>query len=127
MEIHSTVEIEPIANTNALRMTWQHQVTESDVRAAFKAIVETLESSDQPMYVVVDLLQNPLFPLRATIFEGIRAYRHPKLAAWLIVGSNQMAHMVEATFSAITHRKNVYWFATEQEAFAHMEQAQPEI
>ena len=127
METHSTVKIEPVANCNALRMTWQHHVAESDVRDAFKAIVEALESADQPMYVIVDLLQDPLFPLRTTIFEGLRAYRHPKLIEWLIVGGNGMAHMVEATFSTITRRKNVYWFASEQNAIAHIAQTQPEI
>ena len=124
MDKQITVTVEPIEGHNALRMTWQHQVDEHDVKTAFQQITQALESADAPLYIVVDLLNDPRFPLRATVGEAVKAYRHPSLAAWLIVGSNRLAKTVEATLAALTRRKNVYWFDTEPEALAYMSQDQ---
>ncbi len=122
MSTNSTVSIERIDGCNALRMTWQHQVVEPDVRYAFREIVDALEETDEHLYVVVDLLSNPEFPMRVTVVEALPAYRHPMLRQWLIVGSNRLAHMVEAVLSGATRRKNVLWFASERDAINHIAQ-----
>ncbi len=123
MSTNHTVSVERIEGYNALRMTWQRQVTETDVRDAFRKITDALENADEPTYMVVDLLSNPEFPMRVTVVEALPAYRHPMLRQWLIVGSNRLAHMVETVLSGATRRKNVLWVSSEEEAVNHTSQA----
>jgi hypothetical protein len=122
MESNSTVSINLIEGNDSLRMTWKRDVVEGDVKSAFQKIVTILDKSEKPIFVMVDLRQNPQFPLRTTIIEAMKAYKHPMLTAWLIVGTNSMAKIIEATLSSLTRRKNVYWFVTEQDALAYMSQ-----
>ncbi len=118
-----TVDVQPLPNYPALKMTWQQQVAPADVVAAFQAITTALNASDQPMFVIVDLLSNPQFPLVTTIHEALTPYRHPHLQEWLVVGSNWMAQAVEGALSKITKQKNVRWFSSEADAVDYLQTA----
>ena len=74
---------------NALRMTWQQSVDPLHVRPACERIVSELNTTDKPVYVVVDLLRNPKFPLAETMLRATEAYRRPMLAEWLIRGGHR--------------------------------------
>jgi len=115
-----TVTIEPIAGYPALKMTWQHVVRESDVARAFQQITKVLDTSHRPIYVVVDLLSNPRFPITLTVQEALGPYRDPMLKEWLVVGSNWMAKAIESTLARITRHKNVRWFHSEADALAYL-------
>jgi hypothetical protein len=115
-----TVDVQPIEYLPALKMTWQHKVVDKDVIMAFESITAALNNSKKPLYVVVDLLSNPNFPLMVTVQNALEPYRHPQLQEWLIVGSNWMAKTIEGTLSKITRHKNVRWFDSEDEALDYM-------
>lgn len=117
----STVSVQPIEGRPALKMTWQHTVLEADVASAFKQIMKTLDATNRPVYVMVDLLSNPRFPMMVTVQEALPCYRDPMLKEWLIIGSNWMAKAIEGTLARITRHKNVRWFNTEAEALAYLD------
>lgn len=115
-----TVSVEPIEGYPALKMIWQHDVVEADVAPAFARISAALDATNRPLYIVVDLLSNPRFPIMTTVQEALSPYRDPMLKEWLIVGSNWMAKAIEGTLARITRHKNVRWFKTETEALAYL-------
>jgi hypothetical protein len=116
----ATVSVEPIENYPALKMTWQHTVLDADVVTAFQKIMTALDATNRPLYVVVDLLSNPRFPMMVTVQEALPCYRDPMLKEWLVVGSNWMAKAIEGTLARITRHKNVRWFTTEADAIAYL-------
>lgn len=116
----STIVIEATNSPTLIRMTWSHEVNGHDVKPAFEAITQYLDAANQPIYILVDILSDPIFPLRETISSALwTAYKHPMLAEWLIVGANPLAHAIERTLSKVTGRHNVVWFHHEVEAIAH--------
>ncbi len=121
MTEHVTVSVEPIPDCDVLRMTWQHKVNALDVTRAFAAIMEVLNHTDHPTYIVVDIRSNPSFPLIETAISAVDTQRHPMLAQWLVVGTNWMAHTIERVLVNMSGETKVVWFATEAEAQAYLE------
>jgi hypothetical protein len=120
LEEGPTVSVEKITGKkDVLLMTWQQNIDPGDVRRAFESIQAVLDSSSAEMCVVVDLRQNPVFPLTETMISAIRPYQHHLLAEWLIIGGNRGAKAIESFLSRITGKHNVLWFGTEAEALAH--------
>jgi hypothetical protein len=118
----ATVRVEPLEGKNALKMIWQRQVIEQDVREAFQVINTCLNEADGQMWVMVDLLSNPNFPLGATIQGALCGpYRNPKLREWLIIGSNPLARVIARTLAGVTGKSNVRWFDTEADGLAYLE------
>ncbi|MBZ0287419.1 MAG: hypothetical protein K8I30_07380 [Anaerolineae bacterium] len=117
----STVSVEPVENYPALKMTWEHTVIEADVAPAFRKIMNALDATNRPIYIIVDLLRNPRFPMMVTVQEALPCYRDPMLKEWLIVGSNWMAKAIEGTLARITRHKNVRWFNTAADAMAYLQ------
>ena len=116
----TTVSVEVVDGlNNILMMTWQQKVNPADVRRAFETIQAALDAASEEMCVVVDLRSNPVFPLTETMMSALRPYQHDYMAEWLIIGGNRGAKAIEGFLSRITGRKNVLWFETEDEAFAH--------
>lgn len=120
----STVNVTKIqGHKNALLMRWEHDVNKEDVSPAFEEITAFLNISPEKCYVVVDLLQNPRFPMVETMRRALSGpYDHPKMEAWLVVGSNQLARQIENFLSTVTGKKNVYWFDTIEDAMTHLKQ-----
>lgn len=115
-----TVVVQPIDGYhNTLVMTWQQIIHPPDVRTAFEAICGALRSGDGPVYVVVDLLSDPKFPLSETMMSAVNCYANPQLGAWLIVGGNRGARAIESFLARVTRRQNVFWFDTMDEALAY--------
>ncbi len=120
LEEGPTVSVVKIAGKkNVLLMTWQQKVNPGDVRRAFETIQAALDAASADMCVVVDLRQNPIFPLTDTMISAMKPYQHHRLAEWLIIGGNRGAKAIESFLSRITGRQNVLWFDTEAEALAH--------
>jgi hypothetical protein len=117
----STVRVEPLEAYPALKMIWEHTVLEADVAPAFRKIMNALDATNRPIYVIVDLLSNPRFPMMVTVQEALPCYRDPMMKEWLIVGSNWMAKAIEGTLARITRHKNVRWFSTEAEALTYLD------
>ena len=115
-----TITVEPIEHYPALKMTWQHFVNEADVAPAFQKIANLLDTTHQPIYVIVDLLSNPRFPIMVTVQEALGPYRDPMLKEWLVIGSNWMAKAIESTLARISGHRNVRWFISEADALAYL-------
>ena len=123
METLPTVAVEFHPDSRAIRMNWQNRVREQDVRIAFEKINLVLNGHGQPLYVVVDIRANPNFPLNATITGALFGpFRNPLLQAWLIIGMNPLARIIERTLKSVTGRSNVFWFSDDAEVQAYLEQ-----
>jgi len=123
MDKKPTVRIAQFGDTAALLMTWAHRVDSRDVHAAFKEIDRRLNESGAANYVVVDLRENPNFPLGATVqAAAFGPYRNPLLEEWLIIGSNPVARTISRILSATTRRSNVRWFDSEAEVHDYLTQ-----
>ena len=107
---------------NTLLMKWQHDIKPSDVRLAFETISDALRTTSSPIYVVVDLTQNPRFPLSETMFSALDCYHHPNLEAWLILGGGKAARAIEGFLSSMTGKQNVYWFETMADVLKRLQQ-----
>jgi len=116
----ATVAVQPLDGyQNTLLMTWQKIIHPPDVRTAFEAICGKLKSGSGPVYVVVDLLCDPKFPLSETMMSAVNCYANPLLGAWLIVGGNRSARAIESFLARVTRRQNVFWFETLEEALSY--------
>jgi hypothetical protein len=106
---------------SALLMTWEHDVNKDDVAPAFEQITEFLNVAPDTCYVIVDLLENPRFPIVETMRRALSGpYNHPKMGAWLVVGSNQLARQIENFLSTVTGKEKVNWFDTIEDAMTHL-------
>jgi hypothetical protein len=116
----ATVSVTPIENFEyAVRMHWERSPLEADVRQAFADIMIKLDSANQDVYIVVDILSKPRFPLALTINLSSQAHRHPNMGDWLVIGENIMAKLIGRSISALSDSK-VLWFKTEEEAMRHL-------
>lgn len=117
-----TVRIEAVEGYRALWMHWAREVNKDDVNPAFREMAHLLNQSRGPLRVIVDLRQNPKFPLNETLTGALSGpFRHPHLAEWLMIGSSPMAQAIARALSAVTLRRNLLWFDSEAEVFAYLE------
>lgn len=117
-----TVNVKVMEGQNALLMTWQRDVDKDDVRSAYHEMMEHLNMTSKPMYIIVDIQSNPRFPLAETISGAFWGpFRHKMLAEWLVVGSSSLARNIGRTLTGITLRDNIRWFGTMEEAVAYLE------
>jgi hypothetical protein len=117
-----TVYAEPVEDYNALVMLWEHDIRTEDVQPAFDTITQHLNAADAPMYVLVDLLKDPQFPLLETISGALWGpFRNPMLKEWLVIGSNNLAHVIARMLMNATRRNNIRWFKSYDEAKAYMQ------
>ena len=123
MIMPSTVVVEVFEEyDNTLLMKWQHDIQPSDVRVAFETISDALCATSGFLCVVVDLTQNPRFPLSETMLNALDCYRHPNLEAWLILGGGKAARSIEGFLSRMTGKQNVYWFETMADVLERLQQ-----
>lgn len=115
------VTVTLIDGSPALLMSWPRIIERDSIKEAFRTIVTSLDASDVPMYVVVDLHANPDFPMTDTIQGAyFGPYRHPMLSEWLVVNTNILGRMIGNTLSSITRRHNIKWFDTMEEALDYL-------
>lgn len=118
----SSVEVTCLDEYPALKMSWQHKVNKSDLSPAFQKITQCLHQSNQPLYIIVDLSEDPQFPIVDTMMGALRGpFRHPRLAEWLVVGSNRAGKTIGDLLIKTTQRNNIRWFDSEAEALAYLE------
>jgi hypothetical protein len=117
-----TVTATQIQGYPAWLLHWEHSVNKDDVARAFRIITQALDASTEPLWIVVDLRSNPVFPLRETISSAFWGpFRHKNMREWLVVGSNSTAHLIGNTLANITGRANIRWFHEIADVFAHMD------
>lgn len=122
MKRDTTIRVARIDGYPAIKMVWEQRVIVDDVGPAFMAIVEMLDASDEPLFVLVDITSRPLFPLAETMTQALAGpYRHPGLLEWLVVGGTSQARIIEEFLSRVTGRENVRWFHSEEAALMHIE------
>src|SRR5581483_12105606 len=81
-----TVEIFPTERSNVLNMVWSRKVDSADVAFTFRAVTEILDKSTEAVHIIVDIRQDPKFPLQTTISETLSGpFRHAKMGQWLVL------------------------------------------
>ncbi len=117
-----TVAIEAMERYNAIKMSWKREVDMWDLQLAFRRMTEMLNEAEAPTHVMIDITNNSVFPLLATIKEALRGpLMHPKGGEWLILGTSDLARIFAKTLSDITDRTDVHWFADEAQAMDCLE------
>lgn len=117
------VTVTPFQGHPALVMYWPRVIERESIKTAFHKIVEALDTSEVPLYIIVDLQANPDFPMTDTIQGAyFGPYRHANLAEWLVVNTNILGRMIGNTLASITRRHNIKWFDTMEEAVRHLEE-----
>jgi len=120
----NTVVVKSI-NQIAILMQWEATINPSDIMAAYTEIQRILEQATNPIYVVVDLTQNPQMPMRETLTGALFGpYGHPMLAQWLVAGQHNIGLMVARLLERTTGKKQVTWFNTIDDALKFVEQQQ---
>lgn len=123
-----TITVEHLPQQAAIYMNWNRTIIEADVAAAFRTVTRLLDETEQPLCVIVDLRQNPRFPMLTTITEALLGpFQHNKLHEWLIIGSSPLARSIARTLSGVTGRNNIRWFVNEADVFAYLELLQPSV
>jgi hypothetical protein len=122
------VIVTPLEGQPTLVMRWPRVIARDSIKTAFHEIVQALDESNVPLYIIVDLQANPDFPMTDTIQGAyFGPYRHPNLAEWLVVGTNILGRMIGNTLSSITRRHNIKWFDTMEEALGHLDELLAEL
>lgn len=123
MDLNATVRVEPVEGyTNAYWLRWNKQVIEADIAPAFHKLTAALDAANSPVYVIVDLRQDPNMPVAATMQETMAGpFRHENMGHWLVIGQNWRAEMIANVITKVGLRTNITWVKTEDEAFAHLE------
>lgn len=120
----SSVIVLPVEERNILKMVWNRQVTSDDVSTAFHEITALLDKSSQQIDIIVDIRQNPNFPLQTTISETLRGpFNHPKMGKWLVIGSSLMAKVIANVLINMGQRDNILWFDDEDALNTFLEKA----
>jgi hypothetical protein len=124
MEENSTVAVKMLDDNLAILMHWQQDIQPKDVYAAYRRITELLDNAPSPQYVVVDLTENPRFPLHETIKGALFGpYTHRNLVQWLVVGKHAVGQTIARVLASTTGKQLVKWFDTMDEALAYLQQA----
>ena len=122
---YPTVMVEPYIIEYVLKMTWQHHIERNDLAPAFQKITHALQKTQHPIRIVVDLSNDPQFPIADTLMEALRGpFRHPKLAEWLVFGTNRSARWIAELLSKSTQRSNIRWFDNEDEVVNYLNEHQ---
>lgn len=121
MDSPRPVTITPLDSIGNLLMTWPRTIDKNTITGAFRSIIEFLDRSNRPMYVVVDLHRDPKFIMSDTILNAAKVHNHPSLAAWLVVGANARAHLIGQALITMTQQRKILWFETIEAARHHIE------
>lgn len=106
----------------AAKLWWAHHVNHHDVKPAFEALNQLINESPIPMYVLVDLSQQPDLPVIETIHNALSGpFRNPRLVEWLVVGSSSLAKIIGRSLSTLSFRNNIKWFESEAAALSYLE------
>lgn len=111
------IAVVPIEGTSHLKMVWPRMVEPVDVTVAFRDIVLCLNEASAPVHIMVDIRQDPNFPMQATIFEALNGpFKHPKMGQWLVLGNSSKARAIANVLSKIGRRNSIHWFEDEDRA-----------
>ncbi len=110
-------------NDFVISMTWPKYVTPEQVTQAFTEVGQHLSAAQHPMFIVVDIRNNPKFPVPTTLTGALSsAYRSKNLREWLIIGSSTTARFLDRTLATLTGLSLVRWFTDESAVAAYVAQ-----
>jgi len=116
-----TAQVETLSDYQAVRIHWSRQVDVDDMRLAFARVAAILDTTQQPLHLVMDTQNNqsiPLMPLIQGLLNGPLA--HPRLGTCLIVGLSGQARILAKTLEEMARNSDVQWFANNEIAFSHL-------
>jgi hypothetical protein len=125
MKVESPLEsitVKPLADYPALYMTWEKQIHVQDVKVAFRTITARLQESKEPLYIIVDLSNQPRIPIVDTMVEALRGpFRNEKLTEWLVIGTTRDARWIADLLTKAAGRSNIQWFDANEDVFTYLE------
>lgn len=123
----TTITVKQEATLPVIRMHWHRMINIGDVQVAFRLVRDMLDRADGVTHVVIDMMDNPRFPLLTTLNCLISGpFHHAQMGEWLILGSSSQARLFAKTLGDMKANATIRYFATEAQVTAHMEHlAQP--
>lgn len=110
----STVSLRQLEGRHVVETVWSQNINPDDVRNAMRTINALLDKTTLPLHVIIDIRQNPDFPLWATIKETMFGpFRHPNMGYWLVLGSNKTAKFIAYVLTEVSNRASIVWFEDE--------------
>jgi hypothetical protein len=117
----STALVERVPQYNALKLIWRVPVHRADAAQAAEALLQDLEDSEGPVFLLVELGGDDLIPTGVKISDVLReACRNPRLAGMLIYGQETSARIVSRRLMLLTAQVFIRAFGSESEALAFM-------
>ncbi|GAB4476384.1 MAG: hypothetical protein Kow00124_18390 [Anaerolineae bacterium] len=116
-----TVRVTPLEGHHALRMDWDRDPTDADVRAACARLVVCLNDAETMLHVLVDLTARPTIPFNTTTNCMVMGPQvHPRMGCWLLIGDSDEMQAVITVLEAVSNRRNFRWFPRETAAMAYL-------
>ena len=117
----TTAQVEALYPFQAVRICWSQRVDVDDMRLAFERVKAILDSTPQPLHLVMDTQNNqsiPLMPLIQSLLNG--PLTHPRLGTCLIIGPSGQARILAKTLSEMAREATVRWCPNDEAALAHL-------
>ena len=110
----STVSLRQLEGRHVVETIWSQNIDPDDVRDTMCTINTLLDKTSLPLHVIIDIRQNPDFPLWSTIKETMFGpFRHPNMGHWLVIGSNKTAKFIAYILTEVSNRASIVWFDDE--------------
>ncbi len=93
-----SVQVERLTDYPAFVMIWQQQINRDDIDSAKATLMQLLDMSRQPQYVIVDLHLATDFLLSKTIASVLLSvYVHRNVEEMLLCGSDEVTRILKRT------------------------------
>lgn len=121
-----TVQVERVPEYDALKLIWRVPVQRSEAALAAEILLQGLEESEGPVFLLVELAGDALVPTGVKISDALReACRSPRLAGMLIYGQGPSARIISRRLMLLTAQVFIRAFESEADALDFLAAHQP--
>jgi hypothetical protein len=116
-----SITTDNLATEGAIKLICPDTIGANDLQIALNKLVDFLTNSATPLYVIIDLSNDPTFSTQAVIDAGLDGlYRHSQVREWLIIGPSELARMVVNVLKTATTVDRVRWFNSEADVLQYI-------
>jgi hypothetical protein len=110
-----------LATEGAIKLICPDYIGANDLQIALNRLADFLNNSTAPLYVIVDLSNDPTFSTQAVIDAALDSlYRHSQVREWLLIGQSELGRMVVNVVKTATGVDRVRWFDSEADALEYI-------
>ncbi len=115
-------QIDWITKNRVIYLNLRGDLSPTDLRTAYDALIVYYEQGDEPMYLLVDHTKLTQYPIGLNAYDFlIGGNPATKFEQALVIGPNRQARFLVRLFARVRHIPSVS-FETKQEALAYLHQ-----